>query len=122
MKYFGIQRVIEPVGAIPPTAWRLDNSREVRPGEYAVLAVEVIKLEGDNFNQICSDCQYNESRIKERILTIINKRGKLQNPYTESSGIIAGTVEEVSCGYRGGDFKEGDRIISPGFYFRISHT
>lgn len=111
MKYFGIERVIEPVGAIPPTAWRLDNSREVRPGEMRV-AVEVIKLEGDNFNQICSDCQYNESRIKERILTIINKRGKLQNPYTESSGIIAGTVEEVSCGYRGGDFKEGDRIIS----------
>ena len=111
MKYFGIERVIEPVGAIPPTAWRLDNSREVRPGEMR-LAVEVIKLEGDNFNQICSDCQYNESRIKERILTIINKRGKLQNPYTESSGIIAGTVEEVSCGYRGGDFKEGDRIIS----------
>lgn len=79
MKYFGIERVIEPVGAIPPTAWRLDNSREVRPGEMRV-AVEVIKLEGDNFNQICSDCQYNESRIKERILTIINKRGKLQNP------------------------------------------
>ena len=25
MKYFGIERVIEPVGAIPPTAWRLDN-------------------------------------------------------------------------------------------------
>lgn len=97
MKYFGIERVIEPVGAIPPTAWRLDNSREVRPGEMRV-AVEVIKLEGDNFNQICSDCQYNESRIKERILTIINKRGKLQNPYTESSGIIAGTVEDAVTG------------------------
>lgn len=79
MKYFGIERVIEPVGAIPPTAWRLDNSREVRPGEMR-LAVEVIKLEGDNFNQICSDCQYNESRIKERILTIIKQEGKASKP------------------------------------------
>lgn len=111
MKYFGMDRVIEPVGTIPPTAWKLDNSEDVRPGEMKV-AIEVIKLEGDNFNQICSDCEYNEGRIRERILTIINKRGKLQNPYTESSGIIAGTIEEISEKFQGEGFKKGDRIIS----------
>lgn len=111
MKYFGMKRVAEPLGTIPPTAWRLDNSRNVNPGEMRVT-IEVIKLEGDNFSQICSDCEYNESRIKERIQTIISKRGKLQNPYTESSGILAGTVEEIHPEFEGSDFKVGDRIIS----------
>ena len=111
MKYFGMKRVAEPLGTIPPTAWCLDNSKTVQAGEMRV-AIEVIKLEGDNFSQICSDCEYNESRIKERILTIINKRGKLQNPYTESSGILAGTVEEIHPDFDGGNFKVGDRIIS----------
>ena len=50
------------------------------------VAVEVIKLEGDNFNQICSDCQYNESRIKERILTIINKRGNSKTRTPKAAG------------------------------------
>ncbi len=110
MKYFGIERVAEPLGTIPPTAWRLDNSKNIGPGEIRV-SVEVIKLEGDNFNQICSDCQFSESRIKERIMTIISKRGKLQNPYTESSGIMAGTIEEIYGDCKEG-FKAGDRIIS----------
>lgn len=111
MKYFGMKRVAEPLGTIPPTAWRLDNSKTVNPGEMRV-AIEVIKLEGDNFSQLCSDCEYNESRIKERILTIISKRGKLQNPYTESSGILAGVIEEIHPDFEGGDFKTGDRVIS----------
>ena len=87
MKYFGIDRVKEPVGTIPSTAWRLDNSRTVGRGEFRVR-LKVIKLEGDNFNQICSASDYNEQKVKEKLLTIVSKRGKLQNPYTESSGII----------------------------------
>ena len=111
MKYFGIDRVKEPVGTIPSTAWRLDNSRMVGRGEFRVR-LKVIKLEGDNFNQICSASDYNEQKVKEKLLTIVSKRGKLQNPYTESSGIICGTIEEIGseCSLQG--FKVGDEIIS----------
>lgn len=111
MKYFGLNRVIEPIGTIPPTAWKLDNSRELRTKEMRV-AIEVIKLEGDNFNQICSACEYNDAQIKERLLKIVNKRGKLQNPYTESSGILCGVIEEMSPNCDFGGFKVGDEIIS----------
>ena len=111
MKYFGIDRVKEPVGTIPSTAWRLDNSRMVGRGEF-IVRLKVIKLEGDNFNQICSASDYNEQKVKEKLLTIVSKRGKLQNPYTESSGIICGTIEEIGseCSLQG--FKVGDEIIS----------
>lgn len=110
MKYFGLSRVLEPTGAIPSTAWKLDNSPEIREKEIKV-ALEIIKLEINNFNQILSSCEYNEQKTKAGIFSIINKRGKLQNPYTESSGIICGTIEAISpnCDTK---FKKGDRIIS----------
>lgn len=111
MKYFGLKRVAEPLGAIPPTAWKLDNSKDLKSKEMRV-SIDIIKLEGDNFNQICSACEYNEAKIKERLMKIISKRGKLQNPYTESSGILCGTIEEMApdCNIEG--FKVGDKIIS----------
>ena len=111
MKNFGIKRVVEPVGAIPSTAWKLDNNKEIDSGEIRV-SLDIIKLEDSNFSQICSSANYNETKIKNRIFDIINKRGKLQNPYTESGGVLAGTIEAVGEDFEDATLKVGDEIVS----------
>ena len=111
MKYFGADRVVEPAGAIPSMAWKLDNSKAIGPAE-ARIALRAIKLEGNNFNQICSSCQYNETKIAERITDIAAKRGKLQNPYTQSSGVLYGVVDQVGSGWNGEPLQKGDPVVS----------
>lgn len=111
MKYFGADRVVEPAGAIPSMAWKLDNSKTIGPAE-ARIALRAIKLEGNNFNQICSSCQYNETKIAERITDIAAKRGKLQNPYTQSSGVLYGVVDQVGRGWNGEPLQKGDPVVS----------
>ena len=55
MKYYGADRVIEPKGALPATAWQVDNSGAVGSREIRI-AVSLINLEITNFDQICSSC------------------------------------------------------------------
>ena len=111
MKYFGIDRVIEPVGTIPSTAWKIDNSRELSPGEMRV-SLDMVKIEDSNFAQIVSVANYVDSKMKHRILDIINIRGKLQNPYTESGGILCGKIEEIHPKTQIEGFSEGDEIVA----------
>ena len=97
---FGLERVLEPAGVFPPVAWKLDNDRKLRPGE-ARIRLEIINIEWDSFQQICSSCSYDEDKIKARILDIIEKRGKLHNPFTRSGGVLSGTVEEIHPDFHG---------------------
>lgn len=111
MKYFGINRVEEPHGTIPSSAWRLNNESKLQKGEMRI-ALELIKLENSNFDQICSAANYEEQKIKKLILDIINKRGKLHNPNTESGGVFCGKIEEISEDFADDSFKVGDEVVS----------
>ena len=111
MKYFGIDRVIEPVGTIPSTAWKIDNKRELAPGEIRI-SLDLIKLEDSNFQQLASASNYVDSKMRHRIVDIINIRGKLQNPYTESGGILCGKIEEMHPQTQMEEFKVGDEIVT----------
>lgn len=109
-KYFGLDRVLEPAGVFPATAWRLDPDEDLRPGE-ARVRLERIHLEWDNFQQLSSSCGYEESKLKQKILELLDKRGKLQNPFSGTGGVLKGTVEEISPSFHSDyDFKEGDDI------------
>lgn len=110
MKDFGVPRVLEPRGAIPATAWKIDNSREIRPNEIRV-SLETIHVEWDNFSQISSHCGYDENGIKARIMQIIEERGKLHNPYTGSGGLFMGIIDEIGSLVDPGDLRPGDRVI-----------
>lgn len=111
MKYFGINRVKEPLGTIPSSAWSLNNESKLQKGEMRI-ALDLIKLENSNFDQICSAAGYEESKIKKLILDTINKRGKLHNPYTESGGVFCGKIEEISESFADDSFKVGDEVVS----------
>ncbi|WP_425755334.1 sigma-54 interaction domain-containing protein [Ihubacter sp. rT4E-8] len=91
---FGLDRVMEPKGLTPATAWRLDNSWKLHSGEMRVR-LERIHLEWDNFQQLCSSCGFDEERIKAKILDIIHRRGKLHNPFTKTAGVLMGIVDEL---------------------------
>jgi len=110
MKGFGLDRVVEPKGSIPVTAWKLDNSSVLKSKEMKI-AVNLIDFERGNFNQICSICDYDVNRIKERILKIVNERGKIHNPYTESSGLFCGTIEDISPDFELEGFNVGDDVV-----------
>ncbi|MBQ4650311.1 MAG: sigma 54-interacting transcriptional regulator [Firmicutes bacterium] len=109
-KNFGIERVLEPKGTLPVTAWKLDNSAPAGPTELKVN-LKRIAFERENFYQLCSICEYDENLLKERILKIVNERGKLHNPYTESSGLFMGTVAEAGPEYEMDGLKPGDNVV-----------
>ena len=99
MNNFGINRVIEPENTVPFTAWKLDNSRKITPDEIRI-SIDRIHVEWDSFQQICTSCGYDDSKVRARILDIIDKRGKLHNPYTGSGGIMMGTIEAIGANAR----------------------
>ena len=69
IKDYGIDRVIEPKGSIPVTAWKLDNSKKIRPNEVRV-SLELIDFERDNLDQLASIAGYGKAETAERIMTI----------------------------------------------------
>lgn len=110
MSDFGLHRVLEPAGSLPVTAWKLDNSPKLRQGEVKV-GLHSIVFERENFYQLCSICEYDNKEVKERIIKIISERGKLHNPYTESSALFVGTILEAAPGFDLGDLKIGDCVV-----------
>ncbi len=112
IKDYGIDRVIEPKGSIPVTAWKLDNSKKIRPNEVRV-SLELIDFERDNLDQLASIAGYGKAETAERIMTIIRERGKFHNPYTESSGIFTGIIEAAGkeSGLESQGLKVGDRVV-----------
>ena len=110
MNNFGINRVIEPENTVPVTAWKLDNSRKITPDEIRI-SIDRIHVEWDSFQQICTSCGYDDSKVRARILDIIDKRGKLHNPYTGSGGIMMGTIEAIGANARKEcPHKHGDKV------------
>ena len=93
---YGLERVLEPKYVLPTSAWRLDNSRSIRPDE-ARITIKRIHLEGTSFKQICTEVNYNEEKIKQKIIDIVIRRGKLHNPVTDTGGLLFGQVEAIGA-------------------------
>lgn len=99
-KKFGIERVLEPKGSVPAISWKLDNDRKLKKDEI-LIGLRKIHIEWDSFQQICNACSFNEEKIKEKIRDIVNRRGKLHNPFTGSGGSMEGILVEIGKEYKG---------------------
>ena len=73
---YGTNRVMEPQHVLPTSAWRLDNSRNIAPEEIRV-DIKRIHIEQTSFKQICLEAADNDQRIKQKIMDIVIRRGKL---------------------------------------------
>lgn len=110
MKNFGINRVIEPKGSLPVTAWKLDNSKELNSGEV-LISLDYVAIERDSMCQLCSICQHSDEEVVEKIIKMVEERGKIHNPYTNSGGICSGVIEAISEDCQRTDIKVGDRVL-----------
>jgi L-erythro-3,5-diaminohexanoate dehydrogenase len=100
-KRLGADRVLDPPGALPQPATRLAASGPVRAYEFEV-SVERLCLDSTSFRNLRQRAGSDADRIADRIIEIVEGRGKMHNPETDSGGILLGTVAAV-----------GDRYESP---------
>src|SRR5262249_51256971 len=114
----GLHRVVEPAGALPQAAWRLDPSPELWPDE-ARVRVDRLNLDAASFRQLTEAAAERPNgggadlaaALRGAVLGIVAERGKMQNPVTGSGGMLTGVVEEVGPDSPLG-LAPGDRIAT----------
>lgn len=108
---YGLERVVAPAHVFPASAWQLNNSRTLKNGEMRI-SIRRIHIEGTSFRQIKQEANNDECEIKEKIKDIVNKRGKLHNPVTDTGGLLFGVIEEIAPDYDNvKNFKVGEEVI-----------
>ena len=90
----GLHRVLEPAGALPQAAQRLDDSPEIAADEVRV-AVQRLNLDAASFRQLATKHGGDGEAVRREVLDIVAARGKMQNPVTGSGGMLVGVVDEV---------------------------
>src|SRR6266581_3282348 len=116
----GLHRVLEPAGALPQAAWRLDASPGLWPDEVRVR-VDRLNLDAASFRQLTEATggrtegpatnAGHAAAMKAAVLGIVAERGKMQNPVTGSGGMLTGVVAEVGPDSPLG-LAPGDRIAT----------
>jgi len=94
MTGLGIGRVVEPVGALPQAAWRLDPDAALEADEVEIR-VRRLNLDAASYRQLVEEHRGDGPAIRAAVLEIVQTRGKMHNPVTGSGGMLLGTVEEV---------------------------
>jgi L-erythro-3,5-diaminohexanoate dehydrogenase len=90
----GAARVLEPEGALPQAAHRLDASPPARTYEIEI-EVERLCLDSTSFRQLAEAADGDAGKIASSIEAIVGERGKMHNPVTGSGGILTGRVSDV---------------------------
>jgi L-erythro-3,5-diaminohexanoate dehydrogenase len=108
----GSHRVIEPAGALPQNAWKLD-ARPVAYDNEILCDVDAINIDSASWLQIASVCGHDPMRVGEHVRALVALRGKQHNPATGSGGMFVGRVREVGAALREhAGVTPGDRIAS----------
>jgi L-erythro-3,5-diaminohexanoate dehydrogenase len=115
---FGTHRALEPRGALPQPAERVDNdfSRLYR-GEL-LLAVETLNVDAASFRQMeeaAGSAADLDAAVAEAVQATVRARGKQHNPVTGSGGMLLGRVLQLAPGRPGPDQEQlgvGDRVAT----------
>ena len=109
---YGIHRVIEPAGSLPQPAKKISNDIELYDNEI-LIDVDYLNIDSASFTQLKDEANGDLERIEEKILEIVNERGKMQNPVTGSGGMLIGKVEKIGPAVsKKIDLKVGDEIAT----------
>ena len=108
---FGTHRVIEPVGSLPQAAYKIDNTMEIRSNEILINVLS-LNIDSASFAQLKEEAGGDAEKIKNKVLEIVNERGKMQNPVTGSGGMLIGQIAAIGEDLKGRDIKVGDKIAS----------
>jgi L-erythro-3,5-diaminohexanoate dehydrogenase len=90
----GLHRVTDPPGVLPQAAWQLDATPAIAPDEVRIR-VDRLNLDAASYRQLREAYAGDPDKIRAAVLDVITTRGKMQNPVTNSGGMLTGTVEEA---------------------------
>jgi L-erythro-3,5-diaminohexanoate dehydrogenase len=90
----GLHRSLDPPGALPQLARRLDATPRALENEVAV-AVRALSIDSASFRQLRETERETGEPVGAQILRIVRERGKMQNPVTGSGGMLLGEVAQV---------------------------
>ena len=114
---YGTHRVISPEGVLTQAAQKINNDMGKLYSNEIICDVISLNIDSASFTQIkeaCKNCQGQPDRekIREMIFSIVNERGKMQNPVTGSGGMFIGKVAYIGEDLKDRDLKVGDTIAS----------
>lgn len=125
---YGVHRVIEPKMSLPQPATKIDNTMEIYDNEL-LIDVATLNIDSASFTQIKSVCGGDVKKIEEMIMSIVDERGKMQNPVTGSGGMLIGSVKAIGPNFPDKTLKVGDKIatlvslsLTPLKINKIKHT
>lgn len=93
---FGTHRSVEPAGALPQQALRLDATVPLTPDELAI-DVDHLNIDSASWRQLRDSTGGSRDAMADAIMAIVAERGKMQNPVTGSGGMLVGTVSELGA-------------------------
>ena len=105
---YGTHRVVEPRGALPQPAVRVDNDfSRLFEGEV-LIAVETLNVDAASFTQM-----EHEGDPAQLVVKTVAERGKQHNPVTGSGGMLLGRVVQIAPGRPTGEaLAAGDRVAT----------
>lgn len=110
---YGTHRVLEPEGALPQAALRVDNDFSEIYDNEILCDVSTLNIDSASFTSIKDRAENNPEKIASIITDIVNRFGKHKNPWTGSGGIFIGKVSRIGEALKGKiDLREGERIAS----------
>ncbi|HEU4405121.1 MAG TPA: L-erythro-3,5-diaminohexanoate dehydrogenase [Polyangiaceae bacterium] len=107
----GTHRVLEPRGAMPQPAWKLDNDADRAYATEIVVDVELLNIDAASFRQML-EASGSPEGVGGKVLETVAERGKQHNPVTGSGGMLLGRVARVGALAEGRGVRPGDRIAT----------
>jgi L-erythro-3,5-diaminohexanoate dehydrogenase len=106
----GIHRSRQPPGALPHIAEELDASEPANEHEV-ILDVETLAVDATSFRAIRERSDGDAARMAATIMEIVAARGKLQNPWTGSGGVLLGRVRAAGPSAATPGLVAGDVVV-----------
>jgi L-erythro-3,5-diaminohexanoate dehydrogenase len=107
---FGAHRVIGLSGVLPRAAARLDNQTPPFDNEIGIR-VQALHITATSFNRLWQESGRDRDLFASTLLSIVDERGKFQDPLTGSGGVLLGVVDFVGPALQV-DLRPGDPIVS----------
>jgi L-erythro-3,5-diaminohexanoate dehydrogenase len=110
---YGTHRVIDPPGALPQPARKIDNNMAEIYDNEILCDVITLNVDSASFKAILDRAGGRDEKIAEIMRGIVAERGKHQNPWTGSGGMFIGRVAKIGDALQGKiDLRVGDKIAS----------
>lgn len=95
---YGLHRVIDQPGVLPQSAERLDAMLPCQATELEI-SLDYIHIDASSFRQLRNEHGNEAPAIRDALLALVRRRGKLHNPVTNSGGMLTGVVRTVGTAY-----------------------